>query len=120
MARKQHKKAYRIGPYSHPTRIAKVDRRTREGKVMHQIAQALREHVGDPSVPEQMIIETTAFLWVQVNLLAPRVMEGSASSDLGDRQVLAYINQLKRNLETLGLKPEGKGEPRLRDLLGQE
>ena len=100
---KAPKRAHRIGPYSAPTRIAKVDRRTREGKVMREIAQALRDHVGNPSVPQEMIIETTAFLWVQINLLAPKVMEGTAQSDHGDRQVLSYINQLKRNLEVLGI-----------------
>ena len=45
---------------------------------MRSIAEALREHVGDPSVPQEMLIETTAFLWVQINMLAPQVMQGTA------------------------------------------
>ena len=110
---KAPKRAHRIGPYSAPTRIAKVDRRTREGKVMREIAQVLREHVGNPTVPQEMLIETTAFLWVQVNLLAPKVMEGTAPSDFGDRQLLSYINQMRRNLETLGLTAPAQQVPTL-------
>ena len=44
--------------------------------------------------PQEMLIETTA--WVQINMLASQVMTGTAQTDHGDRQVLAYINQLKR------------------------
>ena len=80
---------------------------------MRSIAEALREHVGDPSVPQEMLIETTAFLWVQINMLAPQVMEGTAQSDHGDRQVLAYINQMKRNLEVLGIESPAQQLPAL-------
>lgn len=80
---------------------------------MRQIAEALREHVGNPSVPQEMLIETVSFLWVMVNMLAPQVMQGTAQSDHGDRQVLAYINQMKRNLEALGIEKPGQQVPSL-------
>ena len=34
----------------------KVDGRTREGEAMREIAEALRAHVGEPSIPEAMLI----------------------------------------------------------------
>ena len=75
---------------------------------MREIAEALKAHVGDPSIPEAMLIEVTAFLWLQINMLAPKVLDGTAGdSDMADRQILAYTNSLRRNLETLGItKPK--------------
>ena len=56
--------AHRIGPYSRPHRLAKLDGRTREATVLRETREALIAHIGgQPSAVQAALIERAS--WVQ-------------------------------------------------------
>jgi len=52
------KAAHRVGPYSKPNGLAKLDHRTREAKFMAEVRAQLLAHVGGrPTPPQVALIE---------------------------------------------------------------
>jgi hypothetical protein len=84
--------------------IVRVDRRTREGKLLEQTRAALTLHVGgDPNFFQQATIERAAFLTVEVAKVNARLAAGTGTAaDL--RSYLALSNALARAVGSLGAK----------------
>ncbi|HVC52761.1 MAG TPA: hypothetical protein VND87_12125 [Stellaceae bacterium] len=110
--------AHRIGPYSRPHRLAMLDGRTREARLLQETRDALIEHVGgSPSATQRALIERAAWLQLRVAQLDVRIAEGATFSDHDSRTYLAWSNSLGRTLAALGLKPAAPPVPRLADVL---
>ena len=119
MARKQHKTAHRIGPYSKDSGLAKLDHRTREGKFVLAIEAELRRHLGgSPSVPQQLLAKLASIKALRISLMVPLVLTEASISERNDREFLAWANSFRRDLETLGLDPIPESAPTLRQILG--
>lgn len=108
----------RIGPYSRPTALAKLDGRTREARLMRQVRAELTAHVGgNPSATQRQLIERCAWLSLHVAQLDARTAEGRALTDHDSRQYLAWSNTLTRTLRQLGLEGRKQRPPTLQDLI---
>ena len=96
--------------------IVRVDRRTREGKLLEQTRAQLTAQVGgEPNFSQRAAIELAAFLTVEVARLSARIAAGtSTAADL--RAYLALTNALTRATRSLGAKAEA-AEPQRRKTL---
>ena len=104
-----------ITPYSTPGRLAKMDGRLREARMMRDTRAALIEHVGGkPSAVQRMLIDRAAVLMLQVSLMDAKQSDGGLTAHDG-RQYLAWCNTLSRLLRQLGLKGAAGAPPSLRD-----
>ena len=91
-----------IGPYSKPDRIAKLDGRTRIGRVANAFRAGLIESVGGhPDGIDLEIIENTTDLKVRCELMGARALEDDGMPEREGRQLLAWQNALTRNLRLL-------------------
>ncbi len=114
----------RIGPYSTPTVLAKLDGRTREARLMQKVRDDLTGHLGgDLTAPQSALVERAAWLSLHVALMDEKMLEEGegALSERDGRQYLAWSNALTRILRDLGAdkKPGQKPRRKLQDLLGQ-
>ena len=107
-----------IRPYSR--RLAKVDKRTREGKLFEAIKQGLLQHVGpNPGIPKLMLVDRAAMLSLRIELIDKAALEtGGRMEDWQGRQYLAWANALNRTLRELGLDGPPPKAPSLADYLG--
>jgi hypothetical protein len=102
----------RIGPYSRPHALAKVDGRTREARLMQRVRAELVSHVGNrPSATEMALIDRAAWLSLHVAQLDARAAEGRAFTEHDARTYLAWSNSLARTLRQLGLKGSKASAP---------
>ena len=116
MARKQHKTAPKVGGFSTLNRIMKADGRTHIAKLLKEVRASLAEHLGGaPTAAEAILVHSVSIKVVRLALLDERVLSDLESDK---HQWLSWSNSVRRDLEVLGLRPEGKGGPRLRELLG--
>ena len=107
-----------IGPYSRPHRLAKLDGRTREAKMLREIRAELAVHGGGkPSVTERMLIDRCAMLTLRLAQMDEKIA-GGVLTDIDSRSYVAWSNGLARSLQALGLKPAATTTPRrLADVL---
>ena len=105
-----------IGPYSRPDRLAKLDRRTRESRLMQSVVRDLTKHVGGkPSATQSALIERAAMLTLHLALMDARLAErGDGPSERDSRQYLAWSNSLSRLLRDLGPAIAPNAAPDLR------
>jgi hypothetical protein len=96
--------------------IVRVDRRTREGKLLEQTRAALTLHVGGaPNFFQQATIERAAFLTVEVAKVNARLAAGTGTAaDL--RSYLALSNALARAVGSLRAKAEPEASERRQTL----
>ena len=108
----------RIGPYSRPGPLAKIDGRTREARFLKSIRIELVEHLGGrPSVTELALVERAVWISLRVAQLDAKMATAESFTDHDTRTYLAWANALARILRQLGLKPT-MGPPRsLADVL---
>ncbi|TCZ65555.1 hypothetical protein [Roseicella aquatilis] len=110
-----------LGPYSRTDRLAKLDKRTKESRLLHEVRRDLTAHVGgEPTATQRMLIERAAQLSLQLALME-RSAEGGALSERNGRQYLAWSGALTRTLRELGAAP-AKPEKRrsLADLIARK
>jgi hypothetical protein len=81
-----------------------IDGRLLEAREERRIVRALNDHVGQPSVPEQMLIRRTARVLIMLGVLERRILEGHDLGDLQARQTIALGNSIRLNLVAFGLK----------------
>ena len=84
--------------------IVRVDRRTREGKLLEQIRAALTAQVGgSPNFVQCAIIERAAFLSVEAAKVNARIAAGTSTpADL--RSYLALTRAIAGLIRSLGLR----------------
>lgn len=100
------KKLRRIGSHSKIGAIDLLDRRTREGKFALAVREELTRHVGgEPSAPEQILIQLAAVKALRLALMTDRILQPKAIKDGHDERYLAWSGALRRDLEALGIKP---------------
>ena len=112
-------KTTRVAPYSRPPALGRLDRRTREGKLLTKARTDLVAHVGGkPSATQTALIERVAFLMLRVTLLDEKHTDGGWTEH-DTRTYLAWVAALNRALRQLGLKGAAERPPSLRDHLAQ-
>lgn len=113
-----NEKARQIGPYSRPCVLAKLDRRTREARLLQETRAALISHVGGQvSAIQAALIERAAWLTLRVAQLDAKIAAGDAFSDHDNRSYLAWSNSLSRTLRELGLRSAAPRQPTLAEHL---
>ena len=88
----------RIGPYSTPTVLAKLDGRTREARLMQKVRDDLTGHLGgDLTAPQTALVERAAWLSLHVALMDEKMLEEGegALSERDGRQYLAWVWPLR-------------------------
>ena len=94
----------KLGPHSRPGRLALVDGRTAEAKLMQRVKSDLVKHCGgNPSAVQRMLIDQAAMLTLRVHLMDKASIADPALSERNGRQRLAWSNSLTRTLRQLGL-----------------
>jgi hypothetical protein len=105
--------AYRLAPHSKPEMLAKLDRRTKESRLLEAARASLTRHVGgSPNDVQRVLIERAARLQVFIELMDAAAFEAGGMSDHASRQYLAWVNTLRRCLCDLGLKEAAPAKPR--------
>ena len=108
----------RVGPYSRPGPLAKVDGRSREGRFLKSVCAELTEHLGgSPSATQRALIERAAWLSLRVAQLDAKMARTDGFTDHDSRTYLAWTNSLTRCLRELGLKPISAPARSLEDIL---
>lgn len=91
-------------PYGCTATLARLDGRTREGRLMRRVRSELTAHVGGrPSATQRMLIERSATLSLYVTMLDRKAMQGGAMTEHDSRTYLAWSNSLTRTLRELGV-----------------
>ena len=102
MTEQTAEKARRIGPYSRPNVLAKLDGRTREAALLRRVRADLTAHVGGhPTATQRALIDRAALLSLHVALFDARALESGGLSERDSRSYLAYSNSLSRCLRAL-------------------
>jgi hypothetical protein len=92
-----------LGPYSQATCLARVDGRSREGRLLRSVRDELTRQIGNPSPAQKALIERAAWLSLRMAQLDARMLNGGFT-DFDSKQYLAWSNGLTRLLRSLGLK----------------
>jgi hypothetical protein len=94
----------KVGPYSKPNRIAVIDGRLAEAKLMARIRRELTQHVGGkPSAAQRILIDRAAALSLRLHLMDRESARFGEMSERNGRQYLAWSNSLSRTLSLIGL-----------------
>ena len=94
-----------IGPHSRPGKLATIDGRRAEARLMRDIKADLVKHCGGtPSAVQCMLIEQAAMLSLRLHLMDRAALSGDGvMSERNGRQYLTWANSLARLLRQLGL-----------------
>ena len=112
----------KYGPYSKEIVLAQPDGRTREGRLLVQMRNALFDHFGgeDKLTPiQRVLIERSAMLQLRLATLDERIVDGGFT-EYDSKTYLAWSNSLTRTLVMLGLdpkKPPSSQQPSLGEYL---
>ena len=92
-----------IGPHSRPHRLAVIDGRRAEAKLMKQFRADMVAHCGgQPSATQTALIDRAAILHLRLVLMDRESLEGM--TDRNARMYLAFSNSLARTLRQIGMK----------------
>lgn len=95
------------GAYSKDIVLARPDRRTREGRLLRQMREALFQHFGGEaklSAPQRVLVERAAMLQLRCAVLDGKICDGTFS-EYDSKVYLAFSNSLSRTMSVLGLEP---------------
>ncbi len=115
-----------IGPHSRPGRLAIIDGRRAEAKLMQSVRSDLARHCGgSPSTVQRMLIDRAAALTLRLHLMDRAAGQDGAMSERNGREYLAWHNSLVRTLARLGLDPakptnSGPRAPSLAEILAEQ
>jgi hypothetical protein len=97
--------APKIGPWSSPNRLTRIDGRTRESKLVRETRAELLAHVGpNPSAVQLMLIEQLIQLKLRISVMDRKWIKTGKATDLDNRTYLAWVNTFGRLLERLGVR----------------
>jgi hypothetical protein len=95
----------KIGPHSRPHKLAVIDGRRAEAKVMAQFRADMVAHCGGkPSATQRALIDRAAILHLRLVLMDRESIDQPVMSDRTSRHYLAFSNSLGRLLKQLGMK----------------
>jgi hypothetical protein len=110
--------ASRIGPYSRPATLSRIDGRSREARFRRDLRAQLVQHVGGaPSATQAALIELAVDTSLQIELMKRRRDEAGALTPHDHHVFLAWLNTLSRTMRQLGLKGAAEHSPSLADYL---
>jgi hypothetical protein len=95
------------GAYAKDIVLARPDRRTREGRLLRQMREALFAHFGGEeklSAPQRVLVERAAMLQLRCATLDAKICDGTFS-EYDSKVFLAFSNSLTRTMSALGLEP---------------
>jgi len=93
-----------LGPYSRDIVLAKVDGRSREGRLLKQVRQALTAQLGGKLTPSQkLLVDRAAMLQLRCAALDGRILDNTFTG-YDNNSYVAFSNGLRRCLEALGLE----------------
>jgi hypothetical protein len=99
--------------------IVRVDRRTREGRLLEQTRARLTAAIGgNPTYLQASAIERAAFLTVEVAKLNAMMAAGTSTLEVL-RAYLSLTNALARATKSLGVKSEPEQQPARRKTLAE-
>ena len=84
--------------------FAELDGRLAEAYEERRIIADLSRHVGQPTIPQKILIKRSARLLVMLSVLERRMIELAELGDLGSRQMVALHNALRLSLQAIGLE----------------
>jgi hypothetical protein len=97
----------KLGAYSKEIVLARPDMRSREGRLLKQMREALVAHLGGEArltAPQRAILERCVMLQLRVAALDQKIVDGTFS-EYDSKVYLAFSNSLTRSLTALGLEP---------------
>jgi hypothetical protein len=95
-----------------------LDGRLLEAREEKRLIRVLREHVGTPSVVQELMIRRAARLLIVIGLLERRVIERPDElGDLACRQLVAFHNALRLTFSALGMERAKDEIPRIADYI---
>jgi hypothetical protein len=109
-----------VGPLSKDRRIidASLDRRSKVGRLFRTTVADLTAHIGgDPTPAQSLLIQSAALKAARLYLLSEKLLDGGDLSEGSDHHALAWLNSMRIDLTTLGLKRQIKDGPSLNDIL---
>jgi hypothetical protein len=115
-------KRRKVGPYSRPHTLARVDCRSQVGRYMRALARELAAHVGgDPTSAQRLLIREAVLKSAKLGVLVDKILEGAEPDlDLASRCYLAWSNSLRRDLEVLGLNRPETSVPAIADFIAAQ
>lgn len=107
-----------LGPYSRPSTLAKLDRRTREARLMAATRAALVAHVGGrPTAVQAALIEQAVQLQLRISTMDRKFAETGQQTEHDSRTYLAWANTYGRLLARLGLDATQPPAPTLAEIM---
>ena len=101
-----------VSPYTSPATLARLDGRTREGRLMRRVRSDLIAHVGGkPSATQRMLVERAVTLSLYVSKLDAKLLKNGSMTEHDSRTYLAWSNSLTRTLRELGLQVPSLADP---------
>lgn len=101
-----------VGVYSCPTTLLRLDKRSREGRLIRQVRADLTAHIGGKaSVVQRMLIERAALLSLRLAKLDQKIADGALFTETDNNTYLAWSNSLVRTLSALGAQPQATQQP---------
>jgi hypothetical protein len=102
--------ARRVGPYSDPHNLVRVDGRTKEAALVARVRDDLIRYVGgNPNVVQRSIIERCVWLSLRLALLDKKLASGRDFTECDSNTYLAWVGSLRRSL--VCLKPANGSSP---------
>ncbi len=97
----------KLGAYSKEIVLARPDGRSKEGRLLRQMREALIAHLGGEAAltpPRRVMVERAAMLQLRCAVLDRKIVDGTCTADEAKAQS-ALSSSLARILATLGLRP---------------
>ncbi|MGI4800694.1 MAG: hypothetical protein ACRYG8_43060 [Janthinobacterium lividum] len=108
----------KVGAYSSPDALDRLDMRSAEGRFMAQTRADLIRHVGGkPSATQAALIHRAAWLTLHIAKLDAKMTTSGELSDLDDKTYLSWSNSLTRTLKALGMKAAETAPPDLKSYI---
>jgi hypothetical protein len=94
----------KLGPYSKSATLAKLDRRTKEARLLQSLRRELVAHVGGfPSTTQMLLIDQACALQLRLALMDKETYKVGAMTERNQVQYLAWSGSLQRVLRQIGL-----------------
>ena len=110
-----------LSPEFRPDALLKLDRRTREARMLATVRRDLTAHVGGkPSTTQRALIERAAMLSLHMALMDERSISAGRMSDHDQRTYISWSNAYARVIARLGMKGAPTPAPSLHEYLAED
>jgi hypothetical protein len=101
--------------------LAKLDRRTKEARLLEAARASLTRHVGGaPDDIQRVLIERASRLMVYIETMDAQALEDGTMSERNSRSYLAWTNSLRLTLRDLGVRASPAEKlPDLHDIVAE-